>query len=218
MRVLPRRLTLGLALSAAVFLAPGRAADGAFTAPDFPGWELVTPEKAALASVCHALPDGSVAVDGKPVGYLQTTASFENFRLHAEWRWTDKAGNSGVLVHIASGPVDRNLWPRCFQIQTKNTRVGDLLPMAGVTFAEKLSTPPDAKTPQLNRTAADSERPVGEWNACDVVCRDGTIEVTVNGVLQNRVTGCAPAAGRVGFQLEGTPYELRAVRLEPLSP
>lgn len=182
------------------------------------GWTLVTPEKTALAAVCHAQPDGSILVDGKPVGYLQSPATAANFRLHAEWRWTDKPGNGGVLVHIVGGPVDRNTWPRCFQMQLKHTRAGDLLPMAGATFAEKLSTPPDAKTPQLDRCAPSSEKPPGEWNACDLVCRDGTIEVTVNGVVQNRVTGCAPAAGHVGFQLEGTPFELRALQLAPLAP
>jgi len=30
------------------------------------------------------------------------------------------------------------------------------------------------------------------------------------------VTGSKPAAGQIGFQLEGQPYELRNVRLTPL--
>jgi hypothetical protein len=42
------------------------------------------------------------------------------------------------------------------------------------------------------------------------------IEVAINGVKQNRVTGCTPASGRIGLQLEGTPFELRNVRLETL--
>lgn len=61
--------------------------------------------------------------------------------------------------------------------------------------------------------APDSEKPAGEWNTCDITCRDDTIEVTVNGVLQNRVTGCSLREGRVGFQFEGVPFELRHVRL-----
>jgi len=100
----------------------------------------------------------------------------------------------------------------------KLNRAGDMLPMQGATFAEKLSTAPSAKTPQLDRRADSSEKPLGAWNTCDLVCRAGTIEVTINGVLQNKVTQCAPAAGRVGFQLEGTPFELRNVRLAPLRP
>ena len=50
----------------------------------------------------------------------------------------------------------------------------------------------------------------------DIVSRNGVMDVTVNGVVQNRVTGAKPAQGRIGFQLEGAPYELRNIRLEEL--
>ena len=127
-----------------------------------------------------------------------------------------KNSNSGVLVHVASGPVDRNTWPLCFQVQTKITRVGDLLPMAGAKFVEPLSTAPGAMTPQLERRQPDSEKPLGEWNSFDIVCRGDTLEVSVNGVLQNTVTRCEPHAGKIGIQCEGFPYELRNLRLTPL--
>ncbi|HET7538146.1 MAG TPA: DUF1080 domain-containing protein [Candidatus Didemnitutus sp.] len=184
---------------------------------DLSTWEYVTPDKnAKFADVCVAKPDGVLAVAGKPVGYLVTKSSHANYRLHVEWRWSDKPGNGGVLVHISSGPVDRNTWPVCFQIQTKNKNVGDLLPMADAKFAEPLSTPPDAKTPILNHSAPDSEKPVGEWNTADIVCRGETIQVTINGVAQNKVTGCSVHEGAIGLQLEGTPFELRNVSLAPL--
>ena len=112
-------------------------------------------------------------------------------------------------------PKDR-AWPRSFQVQTKIGRFGDLLPMAGATFAEKLSSAPGAATPQLERQQPNSEKPVGEWNSVDVLCHGGTIEITINGVPQNRVTAAAPAAGRIGFQLEGLPYEVHNIRLSPL--
>lgn len=182
---------------------------------DLSAWEFVGPPATAVGAVCAYQADGSLAVVGKPVGFLATKATHENFRLHAEWRWTDQPGNGGVLVHIASGPKDRQ-WPMSFQIQTKHKSVGDLLPMAGATFAEPLTSAAGAAVPLRAHAAADSEKPAGEWNACDIVCRGDTIEVSINGVAQNRVTGCAPRAGRIGFQLEGTPFELRNVRLEPL--
>jgi hypothetical protein len=186
-----------------------------FNGHDLAGWELVTTPAAEIGAICRVQAGGSLAVAGQPGGYLATTTAYRNYRLHAEWRWPGKVGNGGVLVHISSGPKDR-VWPLCFQIQTKNRNVGDLLPMAGATFAEPLSTPPGAKTPQLNHAAPDSEKPAGEWNACDIICRGDIIEVTINGVRQNHVTGCSLREGRIGFQLEGTPYELRNVRLVPL--
>jgi len=179
------------------------------------GWEFVTDPPVPIGQVCVVRPDGVVAVAGSPAGYIATTTGRRDYRLHAEWRWPGKPGNSGALVHISSGPKDRQ-WPVCFQVQWKNTAVGDVLPMAGATFSEPLSTPPGAKTPQLNHSGADSERPAGEWNTCDVVCRGDVIEVSVNGVVQNRVTGVSVAEGRVGFQLEGTPFELRNVTIVAL--
>ena len=203
-----------------VFMALlGSSASGAasahalFTGRDWAGWEFVTTPAADIRTVCTIESDGVIAATGQPVGYIATIASYANYRLHVEWRWPGKPGNSGVLLHISSGPKDR-AWPLCFQIQTKNKSVGDLLPMAGASFAEPLA--PDQKIPQRPHTAPDSEMPAGEWNLCDVSCRNDTIEVTINGVPQNQVSAATPSAGRIGFQFEGTPFEIRNVSLQPL--
>ncbi len=181
-----------------------------FTGRDFTGWEFVATPTTNITEVCKLLPGGVIAAAGQPVGFIATTANFENYRLHAEWRWLEKPGNSGVLVHISSGPKDR-AWPVCIQIQTKYQCVGDILPMAGATFAEPLA--PGQKTPQRPHTAPDSEKPVNDWNTCEVICRGDAIEVIINGVLQNKVTQVTPHAGRIGFQFEGTPFELRRVSI-----
>lgn len=198
-------------IAAAWFAAAGGAtADDMFS--DLRGWELRTEPAADLASVIGVRADGVLGVSGAPSGFFATKASYRNYRLHVEWRWPGKAGNAGVLLHISDGPMDR-VWPLSVQVQTKSGNAGDLLPMAGAKFAEPLT---GDKPPVKARTAASSERPAGEWNSADIVARDGLIEVTVNGVAQNRVTGASPREGRVGFQLEGTPYELRHVELTPL--
>lgn len=212
-----RALPLAVLIALSALLSSARADTLRFL-PDLAGWEFIAPDPTPLAAVAHPRDGGVLAFDGRPTGYIQSLSPHANFRLHLEWRWPAKPGNSGVLVAIATGPIDRHVWPRCFQVQLKHTRAGDLLPMAGATFHEPLTSPPGAATPARDRQADASENPAGEWNACDVLCRDGTLEVKVNGVLQNRVTGCAPAEGRVGFQFEGAAFELRAVRLEPLAP
>jgi len=178
-------------------------------------FELVTTPAAKIEQVLVPGAGGAIAVAGNPPGYLATRAVYTNYRLHAEWRWSGKPGNGGVLLHIQGGPKDK-VWPLSQQVQTKHGSAGDLLPMAGAAFAEPLSTAPGAYPPIKAHTAADSERALGEWNSMDVVCRDGSIEVTINGVVQNRVTGAKPASGRIGFQLEGAPYELRNVTIDPL--
>ncbi len=204
-------------VSLLLLLASSLVAGPVVPLADLSQWEYFTPDASTkLADVCTARPDGVIAVAGKPLGYLATKTTHANYRLHVEWRWTGKPGNGGILVHISSGPLDRNTWPRCFQIQTKNKTVGDLLPMVDAKFAEALSTAPDVKPPLLSHSAPDSEKPAGEWNVADIVCHGDTIEVTINGIHQNKVTGCSQSEGKIGIQLEGTPFELRNISIVPL--
>ncbi|MGV7206386.1 DUF1080 domain-containing protein [Oxalobacteraceae bacterium A2-2] len=186
-----------------------------FNGRDFSGWTLETQPAARVDDVFKVLPGGVIASTGAPSGFLGTTATYRNYQLHVEWRWSGKPGNGGVLLHISPGEYDR-VWPISQQVQTKIGSVGDLLPMSSASFAEPLTSAPGTAPRIKAHTAPDSEKPAGEWNVADIVARDGAIEVTVNGVLQNRVTRSQPASGRVGFQLEGAPYELRNVTLTPL--
>jgi hypothetical protein len=200
-------------LALATTPAPAAEPRELFDGHDFAGWEFTTNPATAIDTVCTVRGDGVIAAAGAPVGYIATTASYANYRLHVEWRWPGKPGrNGGVLVHISSGPKDR-AWPLSFQVQTKDQFAGDLLPMAGATFAEPLTSAPGAATPIKAHTAPGSEKPVGEWNTADITCRSDTIEVTINGVVQNRVTGCSLHEGKIGFQFEGAAFELRHITL-----
>lgn len=175
------------------------------------GWQFVAPGNPDIHTVCKPETGGVWKIAGKPVGYLVTPQPHRNFSLHLEWSWIGKPGNGGVLLNVSSGPVDRE-WPTCIQVQLKNTRTGDLLPMAGATFAEL----PGAGAKQLDRQAADSEKPAGQWNSIDITCRGDSLECSINGVRQNAATHCTPAEGRIGIQLEGTPFKLRNFRVTPL--
>ncbi|UCF16350.1 MAG: hypothetical protein JSW59_02610 [Phycisphaerales bacterium] len=44
----------------------------------------------------------------------------------------------------------------------------------------------------------------------------GTIDVTINGQLQNRATGVNISKGYIGLQSEGVPIVFRNIRLMPL--
>jgi hypothetical protein len=205
-------LALGSILRAAD-PAPATAAVDLFNGKDLTGWSYVTPKASNISTVC-TIKDGTLVVAGKPQGYLLLTGNHSgNYSVHFEYRWTspNPKNNSGLLVNITGGPVQQNLWPKCFQIQTKTQRAGDIIPMGNATCAEI----PAGKT-QRDRQADMSEKAIGEWNACDTVVQGDTIQCTVNGVLQNHITKCVPATGQLGFQLEGYPYDLRNVRLTTL--
>lgn len=186
-----------------------------FSASDLRHWEVFTSPAVAIGDVAQINAEGVITIAGQPSGYISTRDGYQNFRLHAEWRWPLKPGNSGVLIYIASGPKDR-VWPLSLQIQTKYKFSGDLLPMAGATFAEDLSSPPGSATPVKAKMQDDSEKPAGEWNSCDIVSMNGAVEVSINGVVQNRISKSVPYSGRVGFQLEGTVFELRNVQIDRL--
>lgn len=177
--------------------------------------ELVAGPGVDASTVWSRGADGVIRVSGKPAGYIATRAGYANYRMHVEWRWPGKPGNAGVLLHVASGPKD-GAWPLSVQVQTKHGFAGDILPMAGASFAEPLTTAPGAYPAIKGHTALDSERPAGEWNSADILARDGVVEVSINGVPQNRVSAVKPAAGRIGFQLEGLPYELRNITITPI--
>jgi len=204
-------------LSATVVLLAMQSGSAAplFNGRNFDGWELKTTPATTVDQVFSVLPQGVIASTGQPGGFLATTKSYANYTLHVEWRWNGKPGNGGVLLHISDGPMDR-VWPLSLQVQTKHGSTGDLLPMAGAAFAEPLTSAAGAEPRIKGKMAADSELAVGQWNVADIVARDDVVELSINGVVQNRVTGVKPAAGRIGFQLEGAPYELRNVILMAL--
>lgn len=187
-----------------------------FNGRNLDGWTyFAAGQPANLADVCQVR-DGVLAVTGvvgKSTGFLLLPEVRENYRLHVEWRWTGTvtaSTNGGVLVHVSPGLLQQGLWPISFQMQLKAARAGDMISMSTAAAAEA------AAGATASRQRDSSEKPAGEWNTADLIVRGDTIECTINGVAQNKVTQCRPSSGRIGFQLEGHLFELRALRLGPL--
>lgn len=198
--------------------APVTAPVELFNGRNLDGWSYIAAGMPAkIADVCQ-VKDGVLAITGvagKATGFLMLPEVRENYRLHVEWRWTGTvtaSTNGGLLLHVSPGALQQELWPISFQMQLKSTRAGDMISMATAASAEA------AAGATASRQKDASEKPAGEWNAADIVVRGDTIESTINGVLQNKVTKCVPTSGRIGFQLEGHLFELRAIRLSPLAP
>ena len=61
-----------------------------------------------------------------------------------------------------------------------------------------------------------SEKPIGEWNTMEIVCKGDTITVHVNGDLVNEATNCNVTEGAICLQSEGAPIEFRKVVLTPI--
>ncbi len=183
-----------------------------FNGKDLTGWSFIAGGKPTDVAISCSVKDGVIACKGNPQGYLLLAGVRKDYQLHFEWRWTsaNPKNNSGALINIVDGPLQQGLWPVCFQAQTKTLVAGDIFSMSTAACAEA------AAGKMVTKQKDTSEKPVGEWNVGDVVVRGDTIAYTVNGVLQNTVTKCVPAAGKIGFQLEGYAFEMRNVKIAPL--
>lgn len=83
----------------------------------------------------------------------------------------------------------------------------------GGSRAHELTT---AFPKSVPRRQPSSEKPAGEWNSYDIVCRSNTMTVRVNGVSQNEVTGASVSSGATGLQAKGKLVEFRNLVIEPL--
>jgi hypothetical protein len=151
---------------------------------------------------------------GIPDGYIRTENEYRNYHLHLEWRWPGQAANSGVLLHMA-GPDQ--VWPTCIECQLKAGNAGDFVLMngAGLTVDGVDRQNAAKQFVVAEKIAPVSEKPVGQWNTCEIVCKRGTIRCFINGVLQNEGTRAKPSSGYIGLQSEGGPIEFRNIYLLP---
>ena len=180
-----------------------------FNGEDFSGWTFVSKDTNRPAASIWSVTNGVIVCQGKPLGYARTLQTYSDYRLHVEWCFPSGPGNSGVFLHI--NPPDK-VWPNSFEAQLLSGNAGEIRCNGG---SKANGTTP--KHPNyIPRQQASSEKPLGEWNSYDIICRSNTITVRVNGVLQNEVTGTSAGSGAIGLQAEGKPVEFRNLELEPL--
>ncbi|MHC4543697.1 MAG: 3-keto-disaccharide hydrolase [Planctomycetota bacterium] len=155
--------------------------------------------------------DGELRCSGNPVGFLRTKEEYSDFKLTLEWRWLEKPGNSGVLLRMGG---EEKVWPLCMEAQLMHARAGDLIGM-GCNFNENVAQKggPISYAPRKNDS---NEKEPGGWNTYEIVCKGDTMELTVNGQLQNKATGVSIRKGYIGLQSEGVPIMFRNIKLTPL--
>ena len=123
--------------------------------------------------------NGVIHISGNPFGYMRTIETYSDYKLHVEWRYPVEASNSGVFVH-AQQPD--SIWLKCIECQLKSGSAGDFVCMNGSDMTERT----DKTKMSVKKLAESSEKPIGEWNTMEVICKGNTIEVSVNGILQNK--------------------------------
>ena len=152
--------------------------------------------------------DGVIHITGNPFGYMRTKDSYSEYKLHVEWRYPGEASNSGVFIHAQ---LPDTIWIRSFECQLAAGNAGDFICMNGTTMNEQKNN-----SRVVKKMAASSEKPTGEWNTMEVTCKSNTIDVTVNGILQNKATGISQSKGHICLQSEGKDIEFRNVFITKL--
>ena len=180
-----------------------------FNNKDLSNWVFKLKDPSVDPAKVFSVQNGVIHITGDPFGYMRTKDSYSDYKLHVEWRWPSEATNSGVFIHAQ--PPD-SIWLRCVECQLQAGNAGDFVCMNGADMDEHT----DKKKPFVTKISKSTEKAVGEWNMLEVVCKANTIEVSVNGVLQNRGTNVNLSKGSVCLQSEGKDIEFRNVFLTKL--
>jgi hypothetical protein len=180
-----------------------------FNGKDLNNWVFQLRDPAADPLKVFMVQNGVIRITGNPFGYMRTKDSFSDYRLHVEWRWPAEATNSGVFIHTQ---LPDTIWPKSIECQLQAGNAGDFICMNGSDMNERS----DKSKRNIKKLAASSEKPSGEWNTMEVVCKTNNIEVFVNGILQNKGTGVNVSKGAICLQSEGKDIEFRNVFLTKL--
>ncbi len=182
-----------------------------FNGKDLSNWNFVLdPAGKADAKEVFTVKDSVISVKGQPFGYMYTKEKYSNFVLTVEWRYPEKASNSGIFLYLQN----QNFWPTCIEMQLCSQAAGDFVLMAGADMAEfKLPEGKERpKFPVVAKSKPSSENPIGQWNTAEIACKDGEISVRINGVLQN-IGHVKYKSGNIALQSEGDRIEFRKVEL-----
>ncbi|MBR7004642.1 MAG: DUF1080 domain-containing protein [Bacteroidales bacterium] len=177
-----------------------------FNGKNMDGWKVVLKEEADAFSGAStfSVENEMIHITGQPFGYARTEKKYSNYSLHLEWRWAGPKGvDGGVFNYLQDGD---KVWPQGVQLQMTPKDMGML--MGGIPI-EGVEGPFYRK----ERIVAESpEKPVGEWNEMEFLCKDGQIKCWLNGVLINEAV-CDVTDGYIAVQSEGGSMDFRNIYL-----
>ncbi|MFK7788313.1 MAG: DUF1080 domain-containing protein, partial [Phycisphaeraceae bacterium] len=120
--------------------------------------------------------DGMLVSKGRPLGHLITKKSFKDYRLEVQYRFADKPGNCGVLVHT-DGKRPRvlyDMFPASIEVQLQHKQAGDFWciheNISVPNMTERRNGDPanyggkKGQSRHIRNLTDGSEHDLGEWN------------------------------------------------------
>lgn len=191
-----------------------------FNGEDFTGWTFDTLDKAAPETI-WSVEDGIIKVGGakKPNGIMRTVDRYSDYELEVEYRWPNKPGNCGCLIHCST-PRLMNVWPQSLEVQMMANNAGDFWVIGETIEVKPEQIAKDKKgNPSRRRLnlVDGAENPAGEWNRLRVVADGSTVTVYVNDQLVNKGWDCSVSEGAISLQAERADVEFRTIQIRDLS-
>lgn len=187
-----------------------------FNGKNLDGWTIHVMDNSVSPEKFFYVKDGVIETPGVPMGYLRTKEEYSDYRLHVEWCYPEKATNSGIFIHT-NGPEAQ--WPKHYQAQLKDGFAGDFIVNAlgeQATVKDSIYLGTEKVKPIAAKSNPSNEKPSGQWNSYDIICKGNTIEISVNGLLQNKAVKCSMTKGSIGLQAEGSKIQFRNIWIEQL--
>lgn len=195
------------------------------------GWYADVPEADDKPDIrpSFLIRDGKLVSMGRPLGHLITHKSYKDYRLVVEYRFADKPGNCGVLVHT-DGKRPRvlyDMFPASVEVQLQHRQAGDFWciheNISVPNMAERRNGPPEnyggkkGQSRHIRNLTDGSENELGEWNTMIIETLGDKIRVWVNGDLVNDGFGATASSGQIALQAEGAHVEFRKLDLTPIT-
>jgi hypothetical protein len=195
-----------------------------FNGKDLKGWHADVPEmdNNKGARMPFVVRDGLLVSLGTPGGHLITDRQYENYRLEIEYRFANKPGNCGVLVHASKPRMLYGMFPQSLEVQMQSGDAGDFW-----CIGEDVTVPDmearrgpkanwgvtEGKGRRVKNLTDGTEKPLGEWNTMKIECLGSSVKVWVNNVVVNEGTKCTARKGQIAIQAEGAEVEFRKLLL-----
>jgi hypothetical protein len=198
-----------------------------YNGKDLAGWHMDVPalDKDPHGTKPFVIRNGLLVSLGTPGGHLITDKSYADYRLEAEYRFSAKPGNCGILVHTSKPRRLYDMFPQSIEVQMQSGDAGDFWCIGEdieVPDMEARRGPKDRwgvdgdKLRRIKNLTDNSENPVGEWNRMVIECKGDQIRVWVNGDLVNSGRNATARKGQIAIQAEGSEVEFRKLVLTPL--
>lgn len=198
-----------------------------FNGKDLSGWHSDVPKKDQNPDIepSFIVRNGMLVSMGSPGGHLITDATYQNYRLEIQYRFSAKPGNCGALVHASIPRALYGMFPKSIEVQMMHKNAGDFWCIEeDITVSDmEARRGPKAnwgingdKLRRIKKLADSLENPLGEWNKMTIECLNDKIKVWVNGKLANYGTNCTAKSGQIALQAEGAEVEFKKVVLNPI--